>query len=145
MSDDATIHAGCIAIDGNGVLILGPSGAGKSDLAIRLIDRGAILVSDDYTRLHVAHGQLIAAPPGALAGKIELRGVGIVERPFVAEVPIALAIELGKPAQRLPDRELREWLGQSVPAIALNGLEASAPIKVEAALALHGLTLPCPT
>ncbi len=145
MNDDATIHAGCVAIDGRGVLILGPSGAGKSDLAIRLIDRGAQLVSDDYTRLRIAGEWLVASPPDNIAGKIELRGVGILERPFLADVPIALAVELGAPAQRLPDPARREWLGHSVPVLALNGLEPSAPIKVEAALALHGLTSPCPS
>lgn len=143
MSGAATIHAGCVAIGGRGILILGPSGAGKSDLAIRLIDRGATLVSDDYTRLDVADGRLVASPPDTIAGKIELRGVGIVERPFLAKAPVALAIDLGAPTQRLPEPAQREWLGQSIPVVALNGLEPSAPIKVEAALALHGLTLPC--
>ena len=46
-----TIHATCVAIRGRAVLITGPSGAGKSDLALRLIDRGAVLVRDDYTVL----------------------------------------------------------------------------------------------
>lgn len=145
MSESETIHAGCIAIDGRGILLCGPSGSGKSDLAIRLIDRGAMLVSDDYTRLHVADGGLAGSAPGTIAGKIEYRGVGIVERPFLAEASIALAIDLGEPPQRLPEPATRSWLGQSVPLVALNGLEPSAPIKVEAALALHGLTLPCPS
>ena len=48
-----TIHATCVAIEGRGVLIVGPSGSGKSDLALRLIDRGAALVADDYTDLNV--------------------------------------------------------------------------------------------
>lgn len=145
MSETETIHAGCVAIGGRSVVILGPSGAGKSDLALRLIDRGADLVSDDYTLLRVAGGQLIAAPPATIAGKIELRGVGIVERPFLAEAPIALAIDLGAVPQRMPEPTTRSWLGHTVPLVALNGLEPSAPIKVEAALALHGLTLPCPS
>ena len=46
-----TIHASCVAIDGRALLIEGASGDGKSDLALRLIDRGATLVSDDYTCL----------------------------------------------------------------------------------------------
>lgn len=145
MSGDAPIHAGCVAIGGRGILILGPSGTGKSDLAIRLIDRGAMLVSDDYTCLRAANGFLLASPPAAIAGKIELRGVGIVERAFLREAQIALAVDLAGPPQRLPEPARRIWLEQSVPLIALNGLEPSAPIKVEAALALHGLTLPCPS
>ena len=143
MSETTPIHANCVAIGGRGVLILGPSGAGKSDLALRLIDRGAMLVSDDYTQLRAGDGRLLASPPTAIAGKIELRGVGIVEREFLDEVRVALAIDLGEAPSRLPEPARREWLGQSVPLIALNGLEPSAPIKVEAALALHGLILPC--
>ena len=143
MSDDAPIHAGCVAIGGRGVLICGPSGSGKSDLAIRLIDRGAILVSDDYTQLRVESGQLVASPPATIAGKVELRGVGLVERDFLAEVRIALAIDLGLPPERLPEPATRAWLGHAIPVIGLNGLEPSAPIKVEAALALHGLIIPC--
>jgi serine kinase of HPr protein (carbohydrate metabolism regulator) len=58
-----TVHATCVAIDGRGILIRGRSGAGKSDLALRLIDRGARLVSDDYTILAASGGRLRAAAP----------------------------------------------------------------------------------
>ena len=125
------------------MLIAGPSAAGKSDLAIRLIDRGALLVSDDYTLLCADGGQLLAAPPPTIEGKIELRGVGIVERPFLAEAPIVLLVDLGGLPERLPECGTREIAGLAIPAISLNGLEPSAPIKVEAALALHGLPSPC--
>lgn len=145
MSESETIHAGCVAIGGRGILILGPSGSGKSDLAIRLIDRGAMLVSDDYTVLSEAERSLIASPPATIVGKIELRGVGIVERECFGDVPIALAVDLGAAPQRLPEPLTRSWLGHAIPLVALNGLEPSAPIKVEAALALHGLTSPCPS
>lgn len=143
MSDEVTIHAGCVAIGGRGVLIAGPSGAGKSDLAFRLIDRGAELVSDDYTLLRADDGRLFASPPQTIAGKIELRGVGLVEHPFLAAAPVALVIELGEAAERLPEPRVRDWLGLNIPLVALDGLEASAPLKVEAALALHGLPCPC--
>lgn len=132
-------HASCVAIGGRGVLIVGPSGVGKSDLAIRLIDRGAVLVSDDYVRLRAEDGRLLASPPGAIAGKIEMRGVGIVARPFVADVSIALLIDLTAPPERLPEKRCRDLRGIAVPAVALNGLEPSAPIKVEAALDRYGL------
>lgn len=137
-------HASCVAIEGRGVLIMGPSGAGKSDLAMRLIDRGAMLVSDDYVLLRADDGRLLASPPETISGRIELRGVGIVERPFVAEAPVVLIVDLALPPERLPEPAVRELLGIAVPMIGLNGLEPAAPIKVEAALALHGLPRPCP-
>jgi serine kinase of HPr protein (carbohydrate metabolism regulator) len=139
-----TVHAGCVAIGGRGVLLAGPSGAGKSDLAIRLIDRGALLVSDDYTLLRVEKRALVATAPVTIAGKIELRGVGIIAKPYVRDVPVALLVDLGLAPVRLPEPASRMLLGVALPTVSLNGLEPSAPIKVEAALASHGLPSPCP-
>jgi serine kinase of HPr protein (carbohydrate metabolism regulator) len=136
------VHAGCVALAGRAVLIRGPSGSGKSDLALRLIDRGWVLVSDDYTSLSEAAGRLMASPPATIAGKIELRGVGILERPYRAEVPVALLVDLAGPPERMPEADTAEYEGVTVPMIGLSALEASAPIKVEAALHLHGSTLP---
>jgi serine kinase of HPr protein (carbohydrate metabolism regulator) len=136
-------HASCVAIGGRGVLIAGQSGAGKSDLALRLIDRGAALVADDYVELRVEQGRLLAAPPATIAGKIELRGVGILTLPHQDEAPVTLLVDLDAAPKRLPEPDTRELLGLAIPALALNALEPSAPIKVEAALSLHGL-YPCP-
>jgi serine kinase of HPr protein (carbohydrate metabolism regulator) len=138
------IHAGCVAIGGRGVLIAGASGAGKSDLAIRLIDRGAELVADDYVELRRDGEALIAAPAAAIAGRIELRGIGILTLPFRSEVPVALLVDLDAEAERLPEAKTRELCGVAIPTLGLNALEPSAPIKVEAALLLHGLPIPCP-
>lgn len=132
------VHAGCIAIGGRAILIVGPSGSGKSDLMIRLIDRGAMLVSDDYVLLRAENGRLLASPPATIAGRIELRGVGIVERPFAADMPVSLIVDLALAPQRLPSPESRIVAGIAIPVIGLDGLEPSAPIKVEAALACHG-------
>jgi len=139
----ATIHAGCVAIGARGVLIAGRSGAGKSDLAVRLIDRGAVLVSDDYTRVRAENGALVAEPPETIAGRIELRGVGIVDKPYLGRVQVALLVDLDLAPERLPEPGRREIAGVALPVIGLGGLEPSAPIKVEAALALHGLPV-CP-
>jgi serine kinase of HPr protein (carbohydrate metabolism regulator) len=138
------IHAGCVAIGGRGVLIAGASGAGKSDLAMRLIDRGAELVADDYVELRRDGEALIAAPPAAIAGRIELRGIGILTLPFRSEVPVALLVDLDVEADRLPEAKTRELCGVALPTLGLNALEPSAPIKVEAALLLHGLPISCP-
>ena len=76
MSDtpDALVHASCVAIGGRAILLAGPPGAGKSDLALRLIDRGARLGSDDYTELRRVEGRLLARAPATIAGKIEVQG-----------------------------------------------------------------------
>jgi serine kinase of HPr protein (carbohydrate metabolism regulator) len=137
-----TIHAGCVAIGGRGVLIAGASGRGKSDLALRLIDRGARLVSDDYTLIEARGGRLFASPPPTIIGRIEVRGIGIVEMEALGEAPVCLAVDLDSEPERFPEPTVASFLGLNVPSIALAALEASAPIKLEQALARFGLPLP---
>jgi serine kinase of HPr protein (carbohydrate metabolism regulator) len=130
-----TIHASTVAIDGKAVLIGGPSGSGKSDLALRLIDRGAALVSDDYTIVRRTDAGLVASAPPNIAGKMEVRGLGIVELPGAVDVPVVLFVDLDAEPQRLPEPgETRTLAGIAVPVVALNGHENSAPIKVELSL-----------
>lgn len=133
-----TIHASCVSIDGRGVLLGGRSGSGKSDLALRLIDRGAILVSDDYSQVVRRAGRLIASPPARITGRIEVRGVGIVELPHLAEVEVALFIDLEAPVERMPLPATRRIAGVDVPVAAAAPLEASAPIKIELLLKALG-------
>ncbi len=134
-----TVHASCVAIDGRAVLIEGASGTGKSDLTLRLIDRGATLVSDDYTLLKRQNGVLIACPPANLAGKIEVRGIGILEMPHVADIPVALIVVIVERPPRMPAAGRRRAIaGVELREIALPALEPSAPIKVELALANRG-------
>lgn len=128
------IHASCVAIAGQAVLLSGPSGAGKSDLALRLIDRGATLVSDDYTVVTRDSGRVIANAPSAIRGKIEVRGVGIVALANAEPTEVALMICLDEMPQRHPEPMTRLIAGVAVPAIALDPFQASAPIKVEFAL-----------
>ncbi|HMC92439.1 MAG TPA: aldolase [Allosphingosinicella sp.] len=129
-----------VAIDGRGVLLRGTSGSGKSDLALRLIDRGAVLISDDYTEVRVRDGRLLARASATIAGKIELRGLGIVTLPAAVDVPLCLLVDLDRVPERLPDGPAPvEVAGTIIPAVALAALEASAPLKVEAALRLYGL------
>jgi serine kinase of HPr protein (carbohydrate metabolism regulator) len=130
-----TIHGACIAIGGRAVLIEGRSGEGKSDLALRLIDRGATLVADGQVICHRQVGALIASPPAHLAGRIEVRGLGIVELPSVERVPVDLLIVILDAPPRFPeDSRTRRIAGVDVPVLALAALEPSAPIKVELAL-----------
>jgi serine kinase of HPr protein (carbohydrate metabolism regulator) len=131
-----TLHAGCVAIDGRALLLLGPSGAGKSDLALRLIDRGAMLVSDDYTLIRHSDGALIASAPPTIAGNIEVRGIGIIARPHLAQAPVALALDLAQPPERFPMERLTLTIaGVEVPLMRLSPFEASAPLKAEMMLA----------
>lgn len=134
------IHASTVAIDGRAVLIMGPSGSGKSDLALRLLDRGFTLVSDDQTIVKRQGEQLIAVPPPQLAGQLEIRGIGIVELEHQSEVPVALIVELTSDIQRLPDdsRE-RPILGVPIPLVSIDAMTASAASKVALALDRLGL------
>lgn len=116
------------------MVIEGPSGAGKSDLALRLIDRGAVLVSDDRTRVTRDGDALVAHAPALMAGRIELRGLGIAETPHVAAAPVALVVRLAAEDQRLPERRTRRIAGVAVREVTLDPFRASAPVKVEWAL-----------
>jgi serine kinase of HPr protein (carbohydrate metabolism regulator) len=141
-ADILTIHASCVGIGGRAVLISGRSGSGKSDLTLRLLDRGAVLVSDDYTEVRQIEGVLTARPPERIAGKLEVRGVGIVEFPFAADLPVALLVEVDRPPERLPERAVSQIAGVEIPIAPLAALEASAPLKVEFALLRFGLPIP---
>ena len=130
-----TLHASTVAIDGVAVLIEGASGSGKSDLALRLIDRGATLVSDDCTMLVRSGDALQAQAPATIAGKIEVRGLGIVSMVHVDKVRVGLVVRLESTVERMPpDGSERRIAGVLVPEIALEPHAASAPIKVELAL-----------
>jgi serine kinase of HPr protein (carbohydrate metabolism regulator) len=130
-----TVHASCVAIGGRAVLVSGRSGSGKSDLTLRLIDRGADLVSDDYTIVTRTDRGLMATAPETIRGKLEIHGVGVVEAPSVDQAEVALLVIVDEPPVRMPSTpETRRLAGVDIPAIALAGLEPSAAIKVEWAL-----------
>lgn len=126
------VHATAVAINGQGLLLTGASGSGKSDLAMRLIDRGAKLVCDDYCAIvDSGDAPFIVAKP-SIAGQIELRGVGILHLDYIDRAPLVLVLQLDKTPERLPcDRGRIPLAGWSVPAYALAPFEASAPLKAE--------------
>ncbi|ACJ00237.1 HPr kinase/phosphorylase [Rhodospirillum centenum] len=158
------IHATCVSVSGAGVLIRGPSGAGKSDLALRLVDAGALLVADDVVELTPgdshndsnsnsdntsgAGGQaarLLARAPAALAGLLEVRGVGILPVPHLDAVTLALVADLlppGRPAERLPEPATVTLAGVALPRIALAPFEVSAVAKLRLAAAAAVARMP---
>lgn len=134
----SSIHASAVARDGRAVLLLGPPGSGKSDLALRLVAAGWQLVADDRVVLMPGDDGLIASAPARLAGLIEVRGVGIV-RQATCSASVALALDLGRPPERLPAPDWIGLAGVSVPLLAFDPFGASAVERVGRALANHGL------
>jgi len=102
LNDAATIHACCVVVGEDGLLIRGASGAGKSSLAREILfhaGRAGLfcrLVSDDRTRLRPQHGRLVASPVEPISGCIEVRGVGIVRQPFEPAAVIRLVVDLSE-------------------------------------------------
>ena len=135
-----TLHSSTVAKDDRAVLITGPSGSGKSDLALRLLDRDFVLVSDDQTIVRREGDRLLATAPPTIAGKLEVRGIGIVDVDRAGDTPVALVVELRSDIERLPDdsRE-RLILGIGVPLISVDAMTASAASKVALALDRLGL------
>lgn len=134
------LHASTVSAGGRAVLISGPSGSGKSDLALRLLDRGFTLVSDDRTILRKAGDRIVASAPDAIKGKLEVRGIGIIDVETIADVPVALVVELTSDIERLPDdSQERLILGTRIPFISVDAMTASAPSKVALALDRLGL------
>jgi serine kinase of HPr protein (carbohydrate metabolism regulator) len=131
------VHAGLLArrLDGRwrGVLIEGPSGCGKSDLALRALGLGFRLVADDRVLLWTSGGRLFGRAPDALAGLLEVRGLGVGLEPALAFAEVALVVGPGQP-ERLPKAAQVERLGLRLPHRILPYGEPSAPAKLGRAL-----------
>lgn len=123
-------------------MLTGPSGSGKSDLALRFIyetpaELDPALVADDQIVVTNRDGRLVASSPDTIAGRIEIRGVGIVPVTFRREAFIGLFVDLAaREVPRLPPEPLpvREIHGLQVPVIAFAPFEASAPLKLRFAI-----------
>jgi serine kinase of HPr protein (carbohydrate metabolism regulator) len=146
MNQVSTVHASAVLVGEAGVLIRGASGSGKSSLALSLIDAAsptAWLVADDRVALAVHHGRLVAAAPPAIAGKIEIRGIGIVEVAHVSPVVVRLLVDLLPPANcpRLPEPDqLRGSIeGVVLPRLSLPSHAADGAARVHAALRPGGI------
>lgn len=126
------VHGTCIAIDGAAALLRGPSGAGKSDLALRAILAGAVLVADDQVAIEAAGGQVIATAPPSIAGRLEVRGLGLLALPHLSRAPLGLVVELvaSDRVERLPPPRMVELEGRSLPVFRLAAFEVSAAAKL---------------
>lgn len=138
-----TLHASCVALAGEAVLLRGPSGAGKSDLALRLIEDGAQLVADDQTRLRRDGAILQATAPERLYGLLEIRGLGPVDIRTMNLMPAETARLrvifdlLPRPeVPRLPEPRFETLLGVTLPCLALDAFSTSASVVVRWALRL---------
>jgi HPr kinase/phosphorylase len=133
------IHATAIAIDDQGILLRGPSGSGKSDLALRLIEQGAQLISDDRVELIKKGLDLIAFAPATIKGLLEVRNIGILKFNHLDATPIRLVIDL-VPCEELdrhPEPQHVCIEGVDLPLLRLAPFETSATAKVGLGLALH--------
>lgn len=139
-ADARRIHATAVAIGGAAVLLRGPSGSGKSDLALRLIQAGAVLVADDRCELSVARGRLFVSAPPAIRGLLEVRGLGILPLRHRPRAPVSLVVDLVKPGsvERLPPARRCRLGTVTLPLIRLAPFEASAAVKVALAVRFLG-------
>lgn len=138
------VHGTSVALGGGGVLLRGPSGCGKSDFALRLIDRGAHLVADDQTELYIDGDDIYMTAPAAIAGQIEVRGLGIRRVPYVATAPLRAVVDLVAPTEieRMPEPRTCLLLGRNVPLLALAPFEASAVAKLRLVLGAAAPVVP---
>ncbi len=133
------LHATAVARRGprgwRGVLLRGPSGSGKSDLALRLIDAGWRLIGDDYVHVWRSGGGLHACAPETIAGRIEARGLGIIDAPWrpVARIVLVVDCRLTAP-ERLPEPDWATIEGVRLPRLRLDIRPASAARTVAFAI-----------
>jgi HPr kinase/phosphorylase len=140
--EPASIHASAVKVGDHAVLIRGPSGAGKSRLAFDLILAGraghippAVLVGDDRVHLATRGGEMWVSPAPALAGLIEIRGLGIRSCDFVSEAQVGLVVDLmAEDAERLPPAKALRWTenGIELPRIPVGKGHQPLPMVVAA-------------
>lgn len=144
MTARPTILSGvsAVAIGNRALLLSGRPASGKSSLALALIDRGATLIGDDGVALEAnASGQLIASPPPNIGGKLEIRGIGIVDLPTTSAA-VALKLDLDREPERFP-RELSqcEIAGHLIPQLPFDARPPDSALRAEWALRCHGLSI----
>jgi serine kinase of HPr protein (carbohydrate metabolism regulator) len=136
------MHASAVLVGSHAVLIRGPSGAGKSKLALELLQAAqsgllpfARLVADDRAHVGASHGRLLVRPPEALAGLLEVRGLGIRRVEAEAIAVVGLVVDLAAPgAERLPEKDATETVIEGVRLPRLGVAAGHAPLPLVLAL-----------
>jgi len=146
VSEAELVHGTAVSLGVKAVLIRGPSGSGKSDLALRCIAAAPLpqsplraeLVADDQVRLVRQGGFIAVSAPTAIAGKMEVRGLGILAVPYRLSARLALIVDI-VPAADVPRFPLEDthasFAGVEIPILHLAAFESSAPVKL--LLSLH--------
>lgn len=134
----SSIHASAVLVGAHAALIRGPAGAGKSQLALALIETAvtgvlpfARLVADDRAHVEARAGRLLVRPAPALAGLIEVRGLGIRRLPYEPVAVVGLVVDLAAAdADRLPAREAAETAieGVILPRLAVAPGQPALPL-----------------
>ena len=126
------IHGSSVAVEDNGILIIGHSGSGKSDLALRLIDSGGTLISDDQTLCLKKQNEIFLFSIEAIYGLLEIRNMGIIKVPYVENVKMKIIVSLvQKKTELLYQKNKKRLLGLNFPHLELEPNEISAVAKIK--------------
>ncbi len=140
MADPALYQASAVAIGGRALIVEGPPGSGKSSLALALIDRGARLIGDDGLVLIARGDRLCASPAPRIAGLLEVRNLGLLDFPYVADIPVALVLRLDDSAPRLIEAaEATMLAGIALPLVRLWPHSPVLALRAEQALSRYGM------
>jgi HPr kinase/phosphorylase len=145
-----SVHASAVLAGARAVLIRGPAGSGKSRLALALIEAAqsgllpfARLVGDDRVHLEPCHGRLLVRPAPALAGLIEVRGLGIRRLAHEARAVVGLVVDLAaEDAERLPAGSDAMIAGIAVPRLAIASSIEPLPAVLAALISPAAESLP---
>jgi HPr kinase/phosphorylase len=129
----ALLHCTCVKFIDKGILIMGCSGSGKSDLALRLMNKGAVLISDDYVDVRTDNGTLWAYTPKNIEGLIEVRGVGLMEVNYEKSCELHIVLELvaREDIVRMPEKYFYEYSGCKIPLLKFDGFAVSSVAKIK--------------
>ena len=126
------VHSTSVVIEDAGVMITGKSGFGKSDLALRLIDSGATLISDDVTICEKIGDSIFLFPPNETKGLLEVREIGIMTVPYIENIKLSLLVELVETEiDRLPQKSFAKLLNIKIKKIKIQGRNSSSVAKIK--------------